>query len=158
MYKLGLLIVCLLVGFSSISQTVIQKNDSVVTLSETVSRKVVSDLVRYDFAKNILKEQEIRIKNYQNKEIQFKNQLDIKDSIIFYQKGMIDIQKEIIKSKKPFELHGYVGVQSTQFTLREPMLYTNLMFEFTRFSLGAQYFVQPNNPSGYGVILEYNLF
>jgi hypothetical protein len=146
------------VGFSSISQTVIQKNDSVVTLSETVSRKVVSDLVRYDFAKNILKEQEIRIKNYQNKEIQFKNQLDIKDSIIFYQKGMIDIQKEIIKSKKPFELHGYVGVQSTQFTLREPMLYTNLMFEFTRFSLGAQYFVQPNNPSGYGVILEYNLF
>ncbi len=152
------MIVCLLVGFSSISQTVIQKNDSVVTLSETVSRKVVSDLVRYDFAKNILKEQEIRIKNYQNKEIQFKNQLDIKDSIIFYQKGMIDIQKEIIKSKKPFELHGYVGVQSTQFTLREPMLYTNLMFEFTRFSLGAQYFVQPNNPSGYGVILEYNLF
>jgi hypothetical protein len=146
------------VGFKSISQTVTQKNDSVVTLSETISRKVVSDLVRYDFAKNIIKEQELRIKNYQNKEIQFKNQLNIKDSIITYQKEIIDIHKEIIKNKKPFEIHGYVGVQTIQFSLREPMLYTNLMFEFAKFNVGAQYFVQPNNPPGYGIILEYNLF
>ena len=152
------MIACLLVGFKGTSQIVTQKNDSVVTLSETVSRKVVSDLVRYDFAKNVLKEQEIRIKNYQNKEIEFKNKLDIKDSIIFYQKQMIDIHKEIIKSKKPFEIHGYAGVQSTQFTLREPTLYTNIMIEFIRFSVGAQYFVQPNNPPGYSIILEYNLF
>lgn len=158
MYKLGLLIACLLVGFKSTSQIVTQKNDSVVTLSETISRKVVSDLVRYDFAKNIIKEQELRIKNFQNKEIQFKNQLDIKDSIITYQKQIIDIHKEIIKSKKPFEIHGYVGVQTIQFSLREPMLYTNLMFEFAKFNVGAQYFVQPNNPPGYGFILEYNLF
>lgn len=158
MYKLGLLIACLLVGFKGTSQIDTKKNDSVVTLSETVSRKVVSDLVRYDFAKNVLKEQEIRIKNYQTKEIQFKNQLDIKDSIIFHQKSIIDIHKEIIKSKKPLEIHGYIGVQSIQFRLVEPMLYTNIMFEFPKFSIGAQYYVQPNNPSGYGIILEYNLF
>ena len=158
MYKLGLLIACLLVGFKSTSQIVTQKNDSVVTLSETVSRKVVSDLVRYDFAKNILKEQEIRIKNFQKKEVEYKNQLDIKDSIITYQKQIIDINKEIIKSKKPFEVHGYAGVQSTQFTFKEPTLYTNIMIEFTKFSVGAQYFVQPNNPPGYSVVLEYNLF
>ena len=145
-------------GFKGISQIDTKKNDSIVTLSETVSRKVVSDLVRYDFAKNIIKEQEARIKNYQNKEVEFKNKLDIKDSIIFYQKSIIDIHKEIIKSKKPFELHGYAGVQSTQFTLRAPTLYTNIMIEFVRFSIGAQYFVQSNNPPGYGVILEYNLF
>jgi hypothetical protein len=158
MYKLRLLIVCLLVGFSGISQIVTQKNDSVVTLSETVSRKVVSDLIRYDFAKNIIKEQEVRIKNYQNKEIQFKNQLDVKDSIITVQKSVIDIHKQIIKSKKPFEIHGYAGVQSIQLTLKEPIIYTNLMIEFTKFSVGAQYFVQPNNLPGYGIILEYNLF
>lgn len=152
------MIACLLVSFKSTSQIVTQKNDSVVTLSETISRKVVSDLVRYDFAKNIIKEQELRIKNYQNKEIQFKNQLNIKDSIITYQKEIIDIHKEIIKNKKPFEIHGYVGVQTIQFSLREPMLYTNLMFEFAKFNVGAQYFVQPNNPPGYGIILEYNLF
>ena len=152
------MIVCLLVGFKGISQIDTKKNDSIVTLSETVSRKVVSDLVRYDFAKNILKEQEIRIKNFQKKEVEYKNQLDIKDSIIFHQKSIIDIHKEIINSKKPFEIHGYAGVQSTRFTLLTPTIYTNIMLEFTRFSVGAQYFVQPNNPSGYGIILEYNLF
>ena len=144
-------------GFKSISQTVIPK-DSVVVLTEKQARAVATDLVRYDFARQIIKEQEARIKNFEKKEIEFKNQLDIKDSIIFYQKGMIDIHKEIIKNKKPFEVHGYVGVQSTQFTLREPTLYTNLMLEFTRFNIGAQYFVQPSNPPGYSVVLEYNLF
>jgi hypothetical protein len=145
------------VGFKSISQTVIPK-DSVVVLTEKQSRAVVTDLVRYDFAKQIIKEQESRIKNFQKKEVEFKNQLDIKDSIIFHQKSMIDIHREIIKNKKPFEIHGYVGVQSTQFTLREPMLYTNLMFEFAKFNVGAQYFLQPNNPPGYSVVLEYNIF
>jgi len=146
------------VGFKSISQIDTKKNDSIVTLSETVSRKVVSDLVRYDFAKNVLKEQEVRIKNFQKKEIEFKNQLDIKDSIIFHQKSIIDINKQIIKSKRSFEIHGYAGVQSTQFTLISPTLYTNIMIEFAKFNVGAQYFIQANNPPGYGIILEYNLF
>ncbi len=144
-------------GFKSISQTVIPK-DSVVVLTENQARAVAKDLVHLDAAKEVIKEQESRIKNFQKKETEFKNQLAIKDSIIFYQKEMIDIHKEIIKSKKPFEVHGYVGVQSTQFTLVAPTLYTNLMLEFAKFNVGAQYFVQPNNPPGYGIILEYNLF
>ena len=151
------MIVFLLVGFKSISQTVIPK-DSVVVLTENQARAVAKDLVHLDAAKEVIKEQESRIKNFQKKETEFKNQLAIKDSIIFYQKEMIDIHKEIIKNKKPFEVHGYVGVQSTQFTLREPTLYTNLMLEFAKFNVGAQYFIQPNNPPGYSVVLEYNLF
>ena len=143
-------------GFNSISQTITK--DSVVVLTENQARAVVTDLVRYDFAKQVIKEQEVRIKNFQKKEIEFQNKLDIKDSIIFHQKEMIDIHKEIIKSKKSFEFHGYAGVQSTRFTLIEPTLYTNLMLEFTRFNIGAQYFVQPNNPPGYSVVLEYKLF
>ena len=156
MYRLKLLIVFLLVGFNSISQTITK--DSVVVLTENQARAVVTDLVRYDFAKQVIKEQESRIKNFEKKEIEFKNQLNIKDSIIFHQKEMIDIHKEIINNKKPFEVHGYAGVQSTRFTLREPTLYTNLMLEFTRFNIGAQYFIQPNNPPGYSVVLEYKLF
>ncbi len=144
-------------GFKSFSQTAILK-DSVVVLTEKQARAVAKDLVHLDAAKEVIKEQESRIKNFQKKETEFKNQLAIKDSIIFYQKEMIDIHKEIIKSKKPFEVHGYVGVQSTQFTLVAPTLYTNLMLEFAKFNVGAQYFVQPNNPPGYGIILEYNLF
>ena len=156
MYRLKLLIVFLLVGFKSFSQTVTK--DSVVVLTEKQARAVAKDLVHLDAAKQIIQEQESRIKNFEKKEIEFKNQLDIKDSIITYQKEIIDINKEIIKNKKPFEIHGYAGVQTTQFTLREPTLYTNLMLEFTRFNIGAQYFVQPNNPPGYSVVLEYNLF
>jgi len=145
------------VGFKVSSQTVIHK-DSVVILTEKQARAVVTDLVRYDFAKQIIKEQEARIKNFEKKEVEFKNKLDIKDSIIFHQKSMIEIHKEIIKNKKPFEIHGYVGVQTIQFSLREPTLYTNLMIEFAKFNVGAQYFIQPNNPPGYGIILEYNIF
>jgi hypothetical protein len=151
------LIVFLLVGFKVSSQTVIHK-DSVVTLTENQARAAATDLIRYDFAKQVIKEQEARIKNFEKKEIEFKNQLDIKDSIIFHQKSMIDIHKEIIKNKKPFEIHGYAGVQTTQFTLREPTLYTNLMLEFAKFNVGAQYFIQPSNPPGYSVVLEYKLF
>jgi hypothetical protein len=144
------------VGFKSFSQTVTK--DSVVVLTEKQARAVAKDLVHLDAAKQIIQEQESRIKNFEKKEIEFKNQLNIKDSIITYQKEIIDINKEIIKNKKPFEVHGYLGVQTTQFTLREPTLYTNLMLEFTRFNIGAQYFVQPSNPPGYSVVLEYNLF
>ena len=144
-------------GFKSISQTVIPK-DSVVVLTEKQARAVATDLVHFDFARQIIKQQELRIKNFEKKETEFKNQLDIKDSIITYQKQIIDINKEVIKSKKPFEVHGYAGVQSTYFTFKEPTLYTNIMIEFTKFSVGLQYFVQPNNPPGYSVVLEYNLF
>jgi len=144
------------VGFKSFSQIVTK--DSVVVLTEKQARAVAKDIVHLDAANKIIEEQESRIKNFEKKEIQFKNQLDIKDSIITYQKEIIDINKEIIKNKKPFEVHGYVGVQSTQFTLNTPTLYTNLMLEFTRFNIGAQYFVQPSNPPGYSVVLEYNLF
>jgi hypothetical protein len=151
------LIVFLLVGFKAISQNVIQK-DSVIVLTEKQARSVVTDLVRYDFNKQIIKEQERRITNFKNKEEQFKNQLSIKDSIIMYQKQIIDIQKEVIKNKKPFEIHGYAGIQSTKFTFNTPIVYTNLMFEFTRFNLGAQYFVQSTRSPGYSVVLEYKLF
>ena len=152
------MIVCLLISSKATSQIDTKKNDSIIKLNDKVARKVITDLVRYDFAKEIIKEQEARIKNFEKKEIEFKNQIDIKDSIIFYQKSIIDIHKDIIKTKKPLEIHGYVGVQSTQFTLIAPTLYTNLMLEFAKFNVGAQYFVQPNNPPGYSVVLEYNLF
>lgn len=150
------MIVFLLVGFKSFSQIITK--DSVVVLTEKQARAVAKDLVHLDAVNQIIQEQESRIKNFEKKEIQFKNQLDIKDSIITYQKEIIDINKEIIKNKKPFEVHGYAGVQSTQFTLKEPTLYTNLMIQFVKFSIGAQYFIQPNNPPGYSVVFEYNLF
>ena len=145
-------------GFKSISQIDTKKNDSIVTLSKTVSRKVVSDLVRYDFAKNVIKEQETRIKNYQNKEIEFKNQLDIKDSIIFYQKGLIGVQKDIIKTKHPLEIHGYAGVQSIKLQQILPSLYGNIMFEYKNWSTGVNYTIQTHLPPTWGIVIEHKVF
>jgi hypothetical protein len=157
MFRLKLLIVFLLVSFKSISQNVIQK-DSVVVLTETQARDVAKDLVRYDSAMEIIVEQDLRIKNFQNKELQFKNSLKLKDSIIVKQKDIISIQKELVNIKKPFQIHGYTGIQSMRFTLAEPIVYAKVLFEIYRINAGVQYYVQPNNPSGYGIILEYKLF
>ena len=145
-------------GFKGTSQIVTQKNDSVVTLSETVSRKVVSDLVRYDFAKNVIKEQEIRIKNFQRKEIEFNNKLDIKDSIITYQKTLIGVQKDIIKTKHPLEIHGYAGVQSIKLQQILPSLYGNIMFEFKNWSTGVNYTIQKHSSPVWGIVLEHKVF
>lgn len=145
-------------GFKSISQTNIKKNDGFVTLSDRVARKVITDLIHYDICSEITRQQQQRIEIFQKKEIAFKNDLSIKDSIIQNQKEYIDIQKNLLNNKKSFEIHGYAGVQSVQFTLNKPTVYTNLMFEFTRFNIGAQYYAQISNHTGYGIILEYKLF
>ena len=145
-------------GFKGTSQTNTKKNDSIVTLSENVARKVVSDLVRYDFAKNIIKEQELRIKNYENKEIEFKNKLDIKDSIIFYRKSIIDIQKEIVKTKHLLEIHGYVGIQSIKLQQILPSLYGNIMVEYKNWSTGVNYTIQTHLPPTWGIVIEHKVF
>jgi len=145
------------VSFKSFSQIVIQ-SDNVVILTENQARNVAKDLVRYDFSLKIIEEQELRVKNFQIKEIEFNNLINSKDSVIFYQKNIIDKQNKIIKKKKPVELHGYLGVQSFQIQLTEPVLYGNLMVEFSRFNLGAQYLIQVNSKNKYGIILEYKIF
>lgn len=147
----------LLVGFSSISQTGIPK-DSVVVLTEKQAKAVASDLVRFDAAKQIIKIQEERIKNFQVKEIEFESIVKTKDSIIQDQTNHIKVQGELIKKEKFVEFHTYAGIQSYRFTLDRPMLYTNFMVEFIKLNVGIQYFVQPNNPSGYSIIVEYKIF
>jgi len=106
----------------------------------------------------VIEEQDLRIKNFQNKELEFNNIINSKDSIIFYQRKIISKQNKIIRKEKTVELHGYVGVQSFQPGLIEPIIYGNLMIEFSRFNLGAQYFVQFNNENKYGVVFEYKIF
>jgi hypothetical protein len=140
-----------------ISQNVIQ-NNTVVRLNEKQARAVATDLVRYDACKATSKLQDERIDNLLKQTFVYDNQLRVKDSIISTQKDFIKYQDEIIN--KPFkpELHGYLGVNTVNFTLANPFIYGTLLLEFEKFSIGWQYFVQPNNPSGHGFIVEYNLF
>jgi hypothetical protein len=149
------LILFLLVSFKSFSQTDTIKK---IVLNENVAREVVKDLVKGDLCKQklILKDEEI--KNLQEQNDELVEIIKIKDSILSKKDEIITIQDKAIGWWKKPELHGYVGVQTMRITLNEPMLYTNLMLEFPKFNLGVQYFLQPNNPSGYGFIVEYNLF
>lgn len=140
-----------------ISQNVIQ-NNSVVRLNEKQARAIATDLVRYDACKATSKLQDERIDNLLKQTFVYDNQLKVKDSIISTQKDFIKYQDDIIN--KPFkpELHGYLGVNTIGITLTNPYLYGTLLLEFEKFSIGWQYYVQPNNPAGHGFIVEYNLF
>jgi hypothetical protein len=127
-------------------------------LNEKVAREVVKDLVKGDLCKQHLLLKDEEIKNLQEQNDELVEIIKIKDSILSKKDEIITVQDKAIGWWKKPELHGYAGVQTMRLTLTEPTLYTNIMLEFTKFNIGAQYFVQPNNPPGYGIILEYNLF
>ena len=155
MIQLRLLILLLLVSFKSFSQTDTIKK---IVLNEKVAREVVKDLVKGDLCKQHLLLKDEEIKNLQEQNDELVEIIKIKDSILSKKDEIITVQDKAIGWWKKPELHGYAGVQTMRLTLTEPTLYTNIMLEFTKFNIGAQYFVQPNNPPGYGIILEYNLF
>jgi hypothetical protein len=145
----------LLVSFKSFSQTDTIKK---IVLNETIAREVVKDLVKGDLCKQklILKDEEI--KNLQDQNDELVEIIKIKDSILSKKDEIIIIQDKAIGWWKKPEIHGYLGLQTVNASLIDPYVYATLLVEFPKFSIGAQYFVQPNNPTGYGVIFEYNLF
>lgn len=148
----------LLVGFNSISQTVTQSKDSVVILSERQARAVATDLVRYDFLKNVSKEQAKRISNFEKVIVKLENTISIKDSIIFYQKDYIDAQNAILKIKPKPEFHAYAGVQSAGFTINTPLLSGRVFLEYKKINFGIQYIGIPTLNNQYGLLVEYKLF
>jgi len=143
------------VSFKSFSQTDTIKK---IVLDEKIGREVVKDLVKGDVCKQllILAQEKNDVLKKQNTELY--SIIAIKDSILSKKDEIITIQDKAIGWWKKPELHGYLGVQTIRFTLNQPTLYTNLMLEFPKFNLGAQYFIQPNNLPGYSLIIEYKLF
>lgn len=150
------MIVCLLVGFSSFSQTVTK--DSVVVLTEKQARAVATDLVRYDALKQVSALQEQRIVNFQQKEKLFGEQLSIKDTIISKQTSIIDKQNAVISNTKKMHIHGYGGVQTNELTLTDPSLRGSIMVEYRKIRTGVIYTIQQNTPANWGILFEYKLF
>lgn len=148
----------LLVGFKAISQNVTQSKDSVIILSEKQAKAVATDLVRYDFLKNISKEQEKRIVNFEKTIIKLENTISIKDSIIFYQKDYISAQNDILNIKPKPQFHGYFGVQSSGFTTNTPLLSGRVLLEYKKVNFGIQYIGIPIINNQYGLLVEYKLF
>lgn len=148
----------LLVGFKAISQNVTQSKDSVVILSEKQARAVVTDLVRYDFLKNISKEQEKRIVNFEKIIVKLENAISIKDSIIFHQKDYIDAQNAVLDIKPKPQFHAYAGIQSSGFTFNTPLFSGRILLEYKKVSAGIQYIGIPTISNQYGLVVEYKLF
>jgi hypothetical protein len=143
------------VSFKAISQTDTIKK---IVLDERVGREVVKDLVKGDVCRQLLTLKNENIKNLQEQNKELVEIIKIKDSILSKKDNIITVQDKAIGWWKKPQLHGYLGVQTINATLVNPSLYGNVLLEFPKFNVGAQYFVQPNNPSGYGFILEYKLF
>ncbi len=155
MFNLKWLMICLLVSFKTFSQNDTQP---VVILTEEQARLVVKDLIQYDNLKLITKELEDRIDLFEQKEISFISQLKTKDDIIASQKDYISTQEDIIDAKKKLNFSGYIGVQSYQITLTDPMLFGEVTVGLSKIDIGARVFVQPNNPGGYGIVVRYKIF
>ena len=155
MTQLRLLILCLLVSFKSISQTDTIKK---IVLNERVGREVVKDLVKGDVCRQLLTLKNENIKNLQEQNDELVEIIRIKDSILSKKDNIINIQDKAIGWWKKPQLHGYLRVQTVNISLVDPYLFGTLMLEFPKIKIGGQYFVQPNNPTGYGLIFEYKLF
>ena len=155
MFNLKWLMICLLVSFKTFSQNDTQP---VVILTEEQARLVVKDLIQYDNLKLITKELEDRIDLFEQKEISFISQLKTKDDIIASQKDYISTQEDIIDAKKKLNFGGYIGVQTHQITLTNPILFGEVTVGLSKIDVGARVFVQPNNPGGYGIVIRYKIF
>ncbi len=136
------------------------QNDTqpVVILTEEQARLVVKDLIQYDNLKLITKELEDRINLFEQKEISFLSQLKTKDDIILSQKDYISTQEDIIDAKKKLNFGGYIGVQTQQITLTNPILFGEVTVGLSKIDLGARVFIQPDNPGGYGIVIRYKIF
>ena len=136
------------------------QNDTIkkIVLNEKVAREVVKDLVRGDICEKRLLLKDEEIKNLQEQNDELVTIIKIKDSISEKKDQIIKIQDKAIGWWKKPELHGYLGVQTIRFDIVDPYVYGRVLIEYSKLKLGAQYFVQPNKPSGYGIVVEYNIF
>ncbi len=135
-----------------------QQDTPVVILTEEQARLVVKDLIQYDNLKLITKKLEDRISLFEQKEIDFLARLQTKDDIIASQKEYISTQEDIIDAKKKLNFGGYIGVQTHQITLTNPILFGEVTVGLSKIDVGARVFVQPDNPSGYGIVVRYKIF
>lgn len=135
-----------------------QQDTPVVVLTEEQARLVVKDLIQYDNLKLITKKLEDRISLFEQKEIDFLARLQTKDDIIASQKEYISTQEDIIDAKKKLNFGGYIGVQTHQITLTNPILFGEVTVGLSKIDVGARVFVQPDNLSGYGIVVRYKIF
>ena len=146
MFNLKWLILCLLVSFKSFSQI----DTPVVILTEDQAKLVVKDLIQFDNLKLITKQLEDRIYLFEQKEIDFISRLKSKD-------GIISSQGEYLATQEKLKT-AITNAEAYQVTLKDPMLFGEVTLGLNKIDIGARIFVQPNYPSGFGIVVRYKIF
>lgn len=127
-------------------------------MNEKIAREVVKDLVKGDICKKLLTLKDEEIKNLKEQNDELVSIIKIKDSIDNKKDQIITIQDKAIGWWKKPKIHGYLGVETLRFDMVDPYIYGRVLIEYAKLKVGGQYFVQPNKPSGYGIVLEYKIF
>ena len=147
-------------SFKSFSQTDIQNDSSYVILTEEQARAVTKDLVRYDFQKQIVIQQDARINTLLVKDATYKGLLSNKDSIISLKDREIEIQGEMLNRKQPIAIHSYIGAKLVGISLTDPVFYNRTYVQLRGFNAGAYGEVRVNSTEtlGWGIFIEYKIF
>jgi len=158
MKKSLLLIACLLLSYSSFSQTATQIKNRTIILTEKEARLAAIELTKYDSCKLIAKEQESRIENFKDIVEKLDTKISTKDSIILQQSKFIEVQNKLLDKPKKFEIHSYFGVRSNELRLQQPAIYANIFLEYSKWSAGATYLIRTDSIHTWGILLQYKLF
>lgn len=126
-------------------------------LTEDQARANIKELVAFDALKLVSLKQEKRIENLNNMIKAYEKVLKDKDSIISEMNGILDIQEDIIKSKKPLELHGYIGSEIFELNYNEPILFSKIALEGKKFNFGARGNFRPTTPYNLPLV-DFNLY
>jgi|688.fasta_scaffold900420_2 hypothetical protein len=158
MKRLLLLIACLLLSYNTFSQTATQIKNKVIILTEKEARLAAIELVKYDSCNLVVKEQESRIENFKKITDKLEYQVSIKDSIILQQSKFIDTQNKLLDKPKKIEIHSYFGIRTNELRQAQPSVFTNVLAEYQKWSLGATYLIRTDARHTWGILLQYKLF
>ena len=163
MKKLSLLILCLLVTCKVFTQNDTIKKNKYVFLTEEQAKANIKELIEFDALKEISFKQDERINNLKKTIDVYKDVLDNKDVVISKKDEIIDLQNKIINSKKPIEIHSYIGMETFELDYNSPSIYVRGAFEFKKFNIGAKGNYRPkeiyNLPTlDFNIYVEFKLF
>lgn len=148
MFKLKLSILCLIAYFNATSQT--------VTLSDSIARLVIKDLIAYDFCKHELNEKDSLILNLTHQKNILNNTISINDEIVNNQKEYISIQKDIINNFSRPKFHMLAGVASERVSIDN--IYAKFTFDMNKLIFGATGYIKLYSSFNYGLFIEYKIF
>jgi hypothetical protein len=155
MYKLKLLIVCLLANYNLFSQ-----NDTIskVILNEKTAREVIKDLIRLD---SCVKTTEELLKIISNKE----KEIESWEEIVFSEQALSSEKTDLIIKQydkinnltKP-KVHLYIGIRNDNLQFNQTTIFSNFLYCTKKIDFGIHANLNAVTKPTYGVTAQYKIF